>query len=148
MSVEIIGAVQAARTAFGLVKTAIEARDDSKVKAALVDMGERLMDVTMAGTEAASKLSSATMELHELRQKLRDAEARQQERERYVLTEVAKGAYALRFQTREDDVTPAHYACQVCMDSGHRSVMQAGELFGVSPVLLCPRSKEHTVAAS
>lgn len=135
-------------TAVGLMKTTYEAalaalqvRDEAKVNAALGDMAQRITDLQLAGFETSSKLLAKAEEVAALKAQVTELEAKVKLRERYQLVAVHRGAFAYRYTPDEGDGTPPHYACQLCLDDGQRTVLQEGP----DGDKLCRRVESHNL---
>lgn len=137
MQLEISTAISSLSAAIGLARGAMEARDDAKVKEAIIDMSNRLFSIH----EAASKLAAENQELQLQITKLKQEQI---DRERYVLREVDVGCFALLYQPITDDPTPLHYICQACFSLGKKIVLRAEErMYGAN--LCCPADSKHDI---
>ena len=140
---EIASALAGLKALIEVTKVAVDARDDTKVKGALIDMQSRLMDAMTAALESQATAHSLQLALHQEQEKARALEMKLQERARYTLAQIApgQGAMAYRFEPDEEgSPTPSHYVCQPCFDQGRKSVLQPGDLWG-TPTLTCSLCK-------
>jgi hypothetical protein len=141
MQLEISTAISSLSAAMGLARGAVEARDDAKVKEAIIDMSNRLFSIH----EAASKLAA---ENQELQAEIRKLKQEQIDRERYVLRGIEAGRIALLYQPSADDPTPPHYICQACFSSGKKVVLRAEESVCTGASLCCPSDAKHDIGLS
>lgn len=146
--IEITGALTAARTLAEMAKTAIEARDDAKAKAAVAELQGKLFDATSAALAANSEIASLQSTLREVEQAKRDLEAQIRDQEAYSLVEIRPGAYAYTRAT----VTPdrpngsAPYYCQACYGTGLKSVLQyQAPRTGFNASWACAHDQHHVI---
>ena len=139
MQLEISTAISSLSAAMGLAKGALEARDDAKVKEAIMDMASRLFSIH----EAAAKL---TAENQQLQAEIKQLKQEQVDRERYVLREVNAGIFALQYQPVSDDPTPSHYICQPCFSSGKKIVLRLQDSAQMGASLKCAHDRMHDLA--
>ncbi len=142
MDFEIASALTAMRTGIALAVGAIEARDDQKAKAAIAEVSSRLVDAQMDALRMSETLRKLDAELRDATAKLRAAEERLAEREKYVLRAVAKGVFVRSYEPVGDDPTPAHYQCQICFDRGESSILSLSDN---GNLLQCRIEPKHTI---
>lgn len=126
----ISAALSGLKSAFELTKTAVAARDQSKLAEAKQVLDERIFDVTNAALQLQEKLSAARDEIDALKDDKRKISARvaeleqgQSERAKYRLHELSEGVFVLAYNggSTPDEITdPAHYLCQSCMDNASK----------------------------
>lgn len=127
---EIGAALTSAKTLYDAARAAMEARDDAKLKTAMVELQGKLYDATQAAITSISEamalqnaLRAATDELNEMKRKEAD-------RERYTLTQLPGEGKQFAFARKpsaEGDDEPPHYLCQGCYDRGLKFVLQGTE---------------------
>jgi hypothetical protein len=137
MTIEISSAISSFSTAVGLLRGALNARDEGKIKEALTDMTSRLFTISEQGAKLA-------MENEELKAQIRELQEQAAERERFVLHEVRPGAFVLRFEPTSDDKTPVHYACQACRGLGRKVVLRLDHRT-LGTELSCPADQRHDI---
>lgn len=139
---EILGAITALRGAYDLVRIGVDARDDAKVRAAVSDMAERLLDAFEGAMDMSARLDAAGLQIKDLAAKLEDAKKRLEIRESYVLREVGPGVLVYSLKASPGGEAVPHYVCQVCLDEGKRSILQrspSGQL------LYCLAESKHNI---
>lgn len=137
---EINAAIGAATTAIHVLKAAVDARDDAKIKAAVADISIRLLDVATNANSLAAENGTLQSNLHSAQAELRELREKVAERDRYTLSKLGVlgefYAYKLRASTelsdRKDEVP--HYVCQPCFDSGKKSVLHVSQYIATCPV--------------
>jgi len=137
---EINAAIGAATTAINILKTAVEARDDAKIKAAVIDISIRLLDVSTSADNLAAENGTLQGNLHSAQAELRELREKVTERDRYTLSKLGSlgefYAYKLRAPAELSDRTDEvpHYVCQPCFDGGKKSVLRVGTYTAKCPV--------------
>lgn len=149
----LLAAIASTKNTLGLVKVAIDARDDAKIEAATLELRKQLFamsDLAMGYVERNASLTqeNAALALKQvgLEQKMAELEQRARDDEQYALHEFATGALALRYDpVVQPDNKPAHYLCLACKNEGRHTVLQP---YGKSAiVLICQANKNHKIAA-
>ncbi len=141
--IEITGTIAGAKTALELIKTAIEARDDSKAKAAVAEMSMKLLDISQSALAVHTELAAARQALIAAVDELRVVQHRAAERERYTLTEVRAGAYAYaRKPARDGQEAGPPYFCQPCYDAAVQAVLVKSH---AGTYLECPVAESHAI---
>lgn len=107
-----------------IAKTAIDARDDAKLRVALSDMAARLVDAQTDRLDLLDRLERSEAVRRQLELQLQQLRTDREERERYVVLEVRPGAYVRALQPREGLAGAAHHLCHVCFDEGRHSILQ------------------------
>jgi len=145
---EIVTAMSALGSALGFAKSALEARDEAKINAALADINQKHLDLSMAALQLAEKLGSLQSTNAELQREIAELRSAKSERERYVLHEVTAGAFCYRANPGKSGTEPEHYLCQPCYDQGIKSVMRFYETSGMGiSELICPSGNGfHNIA--
>ena len=142
---EMLSSLSALKKTVDLLRIGVDARDDSKVKAALADFTEKYMPALTAAAGATERIAGLQAQLEEAKRELAKLRGELNERGRYVLHEVRPGAFCYRSQNDADDAAPMHFLCQLCFDSGIKSVLRHrppgywGEGWG------CAVSKDHEI---
>ncbi len=97
----LIEAFTAAKAAYDLAAVAIQARDDVKIQSAMVDLREKMWDMSATGLTQVEALHRLELETQKLRMKLADAErakaeleAKLEEETKYQITEIRPGVWA------------------------------------------------------
>lgn len=127
---EIVSAIlqnlAVAQTMAGLL---INERDAQKAAAIKVELTEKILGAQAQLAQVLATVIDKDATIHRLTERNRDLEAAQREKERYGLQKVGSTgvlAYALRpsaeLLERKDE--PPHFVCQICFDSGKKSVLQ------------------------
>jgi hypothetical protein len=114
---ELVTALTALHTGFGLAKVAFDSRDDAKLRSAMNDLSIKLTDALAKGLEVQTRALELQQENEKLRKQLVDLDA-------YVLAELRPGVFACAYKSSQGDPTPAHYVCQPCLDTGRKSILQ------------------------
>lgn len=151
---EIAGAITGLTTAYNVLKAAVTARDDAMVKAAQIDMQEKLLNVS---TMALSQLQSShalELEAQELRAKLlqanahiQDVERRLENRGAYVIAQPAPGQFA-RLPVGEfaGPADSTAYFCATCYADGKEVPLRYSKPGpGINALLTCPMDRKHSL---
>lgn len=136
------------KAAADMLKIGVDARDDAKVKAATIELREKLFELSGVAMNYVSENAALTLEIAALKlTQAKELEAKtaaedwRRERERYALHALASGvlAYAVKpGQEREGE--PLHYACQPCLDKHVKSILQPQ-----NRLLICPADTRHNI---
>ena len=137
MSIEISAAISSLSAAIGLMKGAVDARDEAKVKDALMAMSDRLFAIHLQANELLAENRDLQAQINQLKEQ-------EVERERFILHEVRPGAFALRMEPTGDDRTPVHYVCQACRGTGKKIVLRLDHSM-LGPELCCPADPHHNI---
>ena len=152
--IEISDAISAFSAIIELAKTAMSARDSTKVEEALFELKVKYLSamegsLQLQGQIAALQGDKAALQSKLLvnKQLLLDTQAELDqlkdslaERKHYALYEIEAGIFCYRYKTGADDEqTPAHYLCQPCWDSGKKSILR---MF-TDMIYLCPEQDHH-----
>ncbi len=141
--IELNSAIEGITAAFNILKAAIRAHDEKKVTDAMAAMHDRISELSISRLEVAEKNVSLHGRLAELEREVAEFKGKTQERERYTLSEIAKGKFAYKFtQQTTDHATPHHYLCQLCWDGDIKSVLQLSE---DGTFFSCRCRKEHGI---
>ena len=142
--IEIGAALTSARALLNMATAAIEARDDAKLKAALIDLNSKLMDASLVALNTIEKSAELQAALHVAQREKADLQRQIDERSRYTLAKISENrdvfAYASHPAQEGGDV-PLHYLCQLCYDKGIKAVLQGGDFYGTS-TYDCPNCKQ------
>ena len=125
MSGEVQLAITSARVLFDMVSGAKSAIDQHKLALAMQDLNQRLL----AAQEAALRLNdlNATQlkRIRELEEQASSANDWKAEAEKYKLTEIASGVFAMATKRFMHDPEGSVKLCQQCFKSKKDSVLQA-----------------------
>ncbi len=119
-SAALTSAATAAKLALGF----LDAKEDAKVRGALIDMQSRLLDAMSAALDQAEKLAALQQELGAAKSDLAAARAKLEDRGRYPIHEYVPGVFVRKSQPSVDDPQePEHLLCAACFDLGTKSVL-------------------------
>jgi hypothetical protein len=138
---EITAALSGIKGAIDIAKVALDARDDSKAKAAINDMTGLLYEANASALAMSNEARKLSADLDSATRELREMKERQRERENYALHEIADGRFVYRSQG-----DPAHYLCQNCFDTGVKSVLRLTHYASFPDDLVCANNAAHNVA--
>lgn len=124
---EIGAAISSLSAAFGIAKTALEARDEVKAQSAIADFNAKHVALSMAALDLVEKHNTLLRTNHDLEAKLADIQRKTSERDNYVLHELAPGRFVYRFKPTDGSGDPIHDVCQLCYDQGIKSVLRLNE---------------------
>lgn len=141
---ELISAMSALSTALGLAKTAVEARDESKLNAALADINTKHLALSMAALQLADSLNACQAAKADLERENRDLRAKAEYRGRYTLHELAPGRFAYRHTPIANSLEPEHHLCQICYDKGVKSVLHTIKDSMLGTAYECLAEKPHS----
>lgn len=113
------GALASAKTASEMGKGLLELRDAEKVRAAVFELRNQLMDLQermLDAKEEQMRLLSRVAELENELTAKNEIASRRDRYERHQFEQTGHYAYALRKEFREDD--KIHYLCSVCYEKG------------------------------
>ena len=145
---EIGAALSSLSATLGLAKSALEARDEAKIKAALADFNEKHLALYTAALHLAEKLATAQTALGDLQREAAELRAQRDDRARYALYEVKPGHFAYRSTPSADRPNdPPHYLCQTCYDKGVKSVLHVIHDAMLGTTFECLNDKQHTFYA-
>ena len=145
---DLTSALSSAMHLIGLARIAIDARDSAKAKGALMELTQKLNDVSISALASTEKAMSLQWALNEALEEARKLKARAEERERYSLAEVCPGSWAYAsLATQEGAGTPAQFLCQPCFDKGVKRILrQVRASMGHHEHWLCPEgSTAHQI---
>lgn len=131
--IEIGAALTSARALLGIATAAIEARDDAKLKAALIDLNAKLMDASLMALASVEKSAQLQAALHVAEREKAELQRQIDERGRYTLAKLSEQSGAIAYASqpaKEGGDVVAHYLCQLCYDKGIKSILQASEFYG------------------
>lgn len=121
---DIGSALSSLSAAFGLAKSAVEARDEAKIKDATAEINEKLLALSTSAFSLIEKNSALARRINDLEAELAELQRKVSERENYSLYELAPGRFVYRFNPADDSGNPGHYVCQLCYDQGVKSVLR------------------------
>ncbi|MER2537658.1 MAG: hypothetical protein ABTQ26_00300 [Azonexus sp.] len=141
---EIGAAISSLSAAFGIAKSAMEARDEVKAQAAIADFNAKHIALSMAALDLVEKLNTLLRTNHDLETKIAEHQRKTGERDNYSLHELAPGRFAYRFKPADVSGDPVHYVCQLCYDKGIKSVLRLQEASEyTSRYLSCLEASAH-----
>lgn len=142
--IEIGAALSSARALLNIATAAIEARDDAKLKAALIDLNSKLMDASLVALNTIGKSAELQAALHVAQREKADLQRQIDERSRYTLAKISEDREVFAYVSQpaqEGDDAPPHYLCQLCYDKGVKAVLQGGDFYGAK-TYDCPNCKQ------
>ncbi len=144
---ELASALATASATFELLKVAVNARDDAKVRAAVGEMASKLSEAYISGLASVERQHALAARVRELEDKCRVLEAQAMERESLTEAEVRPGVYAYaRKPAQEGEQPNPPYFCQPCYDTGIKAVLRAETLAFHGKQLVCPNNERHTLS--
>lgn len=141
---ELMTAMSAISTALGLAKTAVEARDEAKINAALTEIHTKQIGLYTAALQLADSLNLCQAAKADLERENRELRSKAEDRERYTLHELAPGRFAYRHAPLAGSLEPEHNLCQVCYDKGVKSVLHTTKDSMLGTAYECIADKAHT----
>ena len=141
---EIGAALTSAKTLYDTARAAMEARDDAKLKTAMVELQGKLHDATQAAITSISEAMTLQKDLRAAQDELAEIKRKQADRERYALTQLPGEGKQFAFARKpsaEGDDEPPHYLCQGCYDKGIKAVLQGGDFYNTK-TYDCPNCKQ------
>lgn len=142
---ELGAAMGAFSAVFDIAKTALEARDEGKINAALSELNRKHLDLSTAALQLQEKLVALQAALSELQSENTELRAKANDRAHYVLHAVSPGRFVYRnTPDPERPDIPAHYLCQTCYDQGIKSVLHVIHDNMVGTAFECLADKKHT----
>jgi len=140
---ELTTALAGAKGLIDMAKVALAARDDAKVKEALLQLQDRLYDAQSAALTAVERASGLQAALVKCEEEKRELERQLEDRNAYDLFEVRPGAFVLRSKPGPEGVAPPeHYLCQNCQGKGITSVLRLS-VDGLE--LTCAEERGHRI---
>jgi len=138
-------AITSASATIGLLKTALAARDEAKIQAALMELqskygelGGMVIGLIEKSMSLQDSLVMANNENTQLKLQLAESI-------KYKLKEIATGAFAYFAEENNETGEPAHYLCQTCKDKGIKAVLrETAKNEWVPRTFNCPNVKEHS----
>ena len=115
--------ITSAGASITLLRTAIAARDESKIEAALSDLQTKYGDLGGMVIGLVEKSMSLQDALVMANHKNAELKLELAEQIKYKLKEVAPGKFAYFCEASNETGEPAHYLCQPCKDAGIKSVL-------------------------
>ncbi len=148
---ELATAITSAKATWEVLKTAVDARDSTKIDTATQALREKLLtmtDLAFSYVERNATLTqenaSLAMQQVGLEQRIAELEKQIQENSQYALHEFPSGVLALKSAPSEGlQQKPMHYLCLACKNEGKKSVLQPN-----SPsitFLICQLNKHHSL---
>jgi hypothetical protein len=111
---KLISASHSVKVLGDLIKAATELNNYNEFVAAVSEVNAKLMQTQSAGLLAQEKQSSLSDPVAELEKDIRGLKHWDTEADRYQLSEVAKGVYALRRKPGMERGEPQHMLCAHC----------------------------------
>lgn len=144
---EITTALSGTQSVLQLLQTAIQARDDARLRAALADLDVKLHALTVASLASAEKAAALEASLRAAERVQRELEVQLADRATYQLQEIRPGAFAYAPKPEhEGPQLPQHYVCQPCYDKGVKAVLRyepGGEW--ATGKWTCPHALSHNI---
>ena len=141
---EISGALAGARATVEAIKLGIEARDDAKVKAALVDLQAKLVEAMSTALSLVEKNAALQAALSEAQREKADIQRKVEERASYTLHEIAPGTFVYASQPGSGGrQEPQHYLCQACYDKGTKSILRRIDQTTMGASWTCVQNSAH-----
>lgn len=151
---EIAGAIASLNLAFNILRGAVEARDDAKIKAAQIDLQEKLLSASTTALSQVQSTHALELEAQTLRTELEQAKARVQTVERelekrsaYTMAQPAPGKWArIPVGTTAGEPSTTAYFCAACYATGKEVPLQHKNASpGFPAYLVCPMEGTHTL---
>lgn len=121
----IQAAMASARAAVSLVKGAVDATVDAKLKNQLIQVQQSILDVQVQLADALTDRLDLLTEMDELRRKFNEMEQQRTALDGYELVEIEPGKLLWRSKGAPD--VPPHYSCPKCRSNNVVSILQALE---------------------
>lgn len=134
--------ITSAGATINLLKTAIAARDESKIEAALSELQTKYGDLGAMVIGLVEKSMSLQDSLVVSNNENAQLKLQLAESIKYKLREVATGKFAYFAEAIDEPSEPAHYICQPCKDAGIKSILRLTKR-GQSNVYICPENGRH-----
>jgi hypothetical protein len=147
--IEIAAALSGIKGALDLVATAVNARDDAKVREAIAKITGLLLEANNSALSMASEARRLSVELDAALKELREIKDLQAESNLYQLHRVAEGRFVYRFlmpDSGDAKSPPSHFICQNCFDGGVKSVLRFNSGRECFPdEWVCANNEKHTI---
>lgn len=132
-------ALATANSARSLISSAIDARDDTKRRAALAEANEQIFELVGKLMGAQLAQSELVQTKAALEARVAELEAHQRQAERYELQELASGALVYAYKEGVQPSEPPHRICPRCWDVDQKkSILQPG----FNDRLSCPQCQK------
>jgi hypothetical protein len=142
---EIAAALSGIKGALDLAKAAIDARDHAKAAEAIAHMTSLLLEANSSALAMSGEARALSAQLDAVTRELRHLQQRQNERDQYLLDQIARGRFAYRFRGNAEGV-PVHYLCQNCSDTGNKSVLRLNPGYdGFVDEWVCANNESHLI---
>ena len=132
----ILPALEGIRALSALAKGATSAAVDHQLKEQLISIQQGILDTQSQLVQAQAERLELLNELHEIRVKLRAAEAIKQSLDGYALHAIGEGVYVYKPISTDPNIVP-HYACTTCYSAGGISILQASKVGSQSTAYAC-----------
>ena len=148
MTTEIVAFVTAVGHATNILKTAIDARDESKRREALSELTSAMAEISARQLAVTQNQQSLLQENEALKKKIEAYDKWEQEKERYALQSVGSGGFVYALKPAHDASDPPHWLCTNCYKDRHKSILQqAGlETGDRGNYWLCPHCKGRVMS--
>lgn len=148
MTIEIAAFVTALGHATNILKTAIQARDESKRREALTELMGALADLQAKHLAVIQNQQLLLEQNQSLQKKLAAYDKWEQEKVSYVLRQLPSGGLVYAFNPTQEATEPPHWICTNCYEDHHKCILQlAGAETGEAAYLwTCPRCKSKIIA--
>lgn len=149
MTAEVGAALSALAALKELAAGLVGERDRQKAAAIELEFTNKLMQAHAQFAQLLGTVIDQQRRIHTLEQSLRDMQAAQAEKERYVLAKVGSVGEFFAYRPRPDaefeqgSGEVAHFVCQPCFETGKKVVLMGnGEGFWRCPVCGCGAQTE------
>ena len=119
----ISGAISSISTTYELLTSAIEARDESKLKKYQTEMNTALFNISKSALLVQSELMAATAKCHELEKEIRNLKESLLDKENFVPFHFGTGAIAFINQSIHSHEKPVYY-CAACNAEAKKTILQ------------------------
>lgn len=139
----ISAAIAGVNATLTLLKGALDARDDFKIKSALIDLQSKCLELGGISMDLFEKNQTLLTSLVDTKSENEQLHRKIEENLKYRLKELTAGQYAYFSEANSETGEPAHYLCQPCKDAGVKSILRhlSDTLYG--GMYKCPSKKEH-----
>lgn len=139
-ALDFAGMIQSLKAVTDIAKALVGIRDAAVFRERVAEMNREIIAAQSSALAAQQYQSTLLERVNELEKQVTDLEARDAEKERYILTEVRPGAYAYASKESASTLEPPHYLCTNCYPERHKSILQKQQLNGpAAEVLICNR---------
>lgn len=120
----IAGSIGALKSAIDILRSISDARDMTLVQSKVADLQREIIGAQLSALNAQAEQFELIQANRELTEKIKALETWSKEKERYVLEELAPGAFAYSLRTDAIPKEPLHQICAGCYNRGQKSILQ------------------------